>query len=982
LCKNTPLLFWALAIAMTFGVSKHAQADNKSAATLSLTQSRHTDTGTDHATSNQQTEYEIVQDRPDRLLVKLPNRMIVIAQEVRTSPVVSAQVWVKTGSIYEQEHVGAGLSHFLEHLISGGTTGTRTEAQSNAILGQIGAQTNAATSLDTVRYYINTTRGFTDQAIDLLSDWMQHSLINEQEYQRERSVIQREFEMGQGEPNRILWKLTQQARYKAHPAKHPTIGYLDEFLTVTRDEIFDFYKRMYVPNNMVFVVVGDIDKQQVVDQIARLWQDATPQPLPQITWPLEPPIDSQRTLTGKANIDKPRLRLAWPGTRLGGEGDYAMDLLATILGQGESSRLIRHVRDEQRLVNTIGAFNLSNAWGEGFFAVDAEIAPPASLENQIDPDGSGPTAIDQAKQAILAQIQRAQTQGVTPQELARAKRKTLASVIYHAQTAQALAGRMASDLITMKDPDYLLAYANAIQAITADQVQSAAQKYLNPDAMIWINLQPTNPGEKATTLKRPDDPTDRQTPQEQSVELDNEHILAQLDTGLTDRESAHRVTTVSPIQEHRLPNGLRVLICPSNRVPAVAIQMYHLGGLLTDQPGHQGIANATAAMAIKGTTTRTAQQIAQQIEDLGAQLSTNCGYNTSFSKALCLKEDWSQVLEILADVTLHPTFPDDQWLKMQPRLLAAIDRQTDTWNGELRQHFRQAYFGDHPWATPPLGNKDTVAQLTPDQLRDFHQQHLGASQAVLAVFGDIDPDQVIAQAKALFADMPEIPVITATPLTADSPTAQLLPVRTQKSLSAVQIGFGPGPLRSSSDYAALQVLARVLSSFPSGWLEQELRGRGPGLVYAVGAGQFTGLVPGYFSVLFNTQPSAIQEAIQRTMAVIDRACQAPIDDQTLARAKAKVLTDEFLYRQSNSDRATEAALNELYGLGLDEPQRFRRQVQELDAPLLQVIAQTYLRNPVAVVLTHQDDTDDQGLRKAMGFQEKSDKLSPTPLPTP
>src|SRR5690606_23703857 len=139
---------------------------------------------------------------------------------------------------YEQEFVGAGLSHFLEHLLAGGTTETRTEAQTNALLGALGAQTNAATSLATVRYYTNTTADHADDAIDLLSDWIGHSVIGPAEFERERDVIQREFEMGRGDPGRIHWKLTQQARFSpGHPASHPTIGYLPRFLDITREQI-------------------------------------------------------------------------------------------------------------------------------------------------------------------------------------------------------------------------------------------------------------------------------------------------------------------------------------------------------------------------------------------------------------------------------------------------------------------------------------------------------------------------------------------------------------------------------------------------------------------------------------------------------------------------------------------------------------------------------------------------------------------------
>ncbi len=896
-----------------------------------------------------------LQQRPDRLLVQLPNGLIVLAQENHAAPVVSVQVWVKTGSIYEQEHVGAGLSHFLEHLLSGGSTATRTEAQSNAVLGSIGASTNAATSLDTVRYYINTTSDHTAAAVDLLSDWMQNSLITQEEYERERSVIQREFEMGQGEPGRIFWKLTQQARFSVHPARHPTIGYLEEFLTISRDEIYDFYKRMYVPNNMVFVVAGDIDKQQVIDQVVTLWKNAKRGDLPEVSFPVEPAVDQPREATGTATVDQPQLRLAWSGTRLAGEGDYAMDLLGVILGQGESSRLVRSIRDENRLVNSIDAYNLSFTWGEGFFGIDAVVAIPPEPESDDLPDGSWrDSRVNEAKDAILEQVERVRKEGVTAAELARAKRKTLAGVVMSNQTAQAMAGRLARDLIGTNDPDYLQRYVEAIQAISAQDVQRVAEKYLDPQRLISLTLEPAPPGQSPPPITRPQDPVNADDLDRQPVELDNSVIVAGLESSDDEVSNESPSVEIDPIQRYELPNGLRLLVGRNTVVPAVSIQLYQLGGLLADQPGQEGLANATASMQIKGTATHTAQQIAQEIEDLGASLSTQCGNNTSYAAAECLKEDWPAVLKLLADVTLNPTFPQEEWQKLQPRLLAAIDRQTDSWIGELRKEFREAYFGpEHPWSQSVLGRREVVEGLTVEDLRSFHQQYLAASGAVVAVFGDVNPDEVAKHAKTLFNAMPQTPETPWQPASPDPPTTQRLVIPTTKSLAAVQIGYGPGVSRTSPDYPGLQVLASVLSSFPTGRLEQALRGQGPGLVYAVWAGQFTGLVPGYFMVVFNTQPGSVDEAIARARSVTDDLSATEVDDATLTRAKAKVLADEFLHKQSNGQRAADAALNELYGLGMDEPGRFRQQVKGVDAESLRAVAESYLTNPVTVILTHE-----------------------------
>lgn len=901
----------------------------------------------------------IIEDRGDRLIGSLPNGLIVIAQEMRAAPVVSAQVWVKTGSIYEQEHIGAGLSHFLEHLLSGGSTSTRTEDENNRILGQIGAQVNAATGLDTVHYYINTTRPYTRQAVELLSDWMRNSLITQAEYERERSVIQREFEMGEGDPGRIFWKLTQAARYREHPARHPTIGYLPDFLSITRDGIHDFYRRMYVPNNMVFVVAGDIDRHAVARQVAQLWHDAKPGTLPVIALPDEPAIDSPRSAQGYADIRSPRLRLAWPGTRLGAEGDYALDLMAVVLGQGESSRLVRTVRQEQGLVNTIDAYNLSFPWGPGFVGIDAEVKVPAPTTPDADPQALAQAAIERARTVILEQVRRMVEEGVTDQELARAKRQTLLHVVLDAQTVGGMARRLAGDVISKGDPDYLRRYAAAIEAITAGQVRDAAKKFLDAQRLIELTLLPRPQDMPPQKLVRPAGDPEAAAFAVEKVNLDNGPLLERLRASLTSAQAVKAPAAQEPVRRVVLSNGLRLLVQRNTTVPAVAMQMYWLGGLLADEPGREGLANATASMLVKGTRTRSAETIAREIEDLGAALSTSGGSNTSYASGVCLSGDWRRLMDMLADVTLNPVFPDEEWTRMQSLLLAGIARQSDSWSGELRVNFTATYFKGHPWAVSRLGRAEAVREFTAGDLRRFHASRLGASDAVLAVFGDVDVEQVVAEATKLFAAMPVRPEVAFAPATPAAREGGVYQFATRKPLAAVLVGLGPGITRMSPDFAAVEVLSNVLSSFPAGWLEQELRGRGPGLVYAVGAGQVTGLVPGYFNVVFNTEPAKVSEALGRALSQVDRAKAQRVDEADLARAKASVLTEQFMGKQTNSDRATEQSLAELYGLGLDDSERFLKQVQELDAATLEVVARTYLRNPVIVILTHEPMTDEQ-----------------------
>jgi len=902
--------------------------------------------------------YTVLQRTEDRLIVELPNRFIIIAQEMRAAPVVSAQVWVKTGSIYEQEHVGAGLSHFLEHLLAGGSTENRSEQETNALLGHIGAQTNAFTSLDAVAYYINAGSDHAPLAIELLSDWMQNSTIPQDQYERERDVIQREFEFGSGDSRRILWKLTQMARYRAHPARHPTIGYLDEFLTVTRDEIYEFYRRMYVPNNMLFVVTGDIDKQQTVAQIAELWAHVPTGELPALRFPVERELDEPRFVEGRAAIERPRVRLAWPTVKLAEPGDYALDVLATILGQGESSRLNRHVRDQQQRVNTIVSYHSSADWGEGFFGIDFEVATDSRDEIEQD------RAIQRALAAVMEQIKQVREEGITEDELARAKRQTQVGVVLAAQTAQGMANRLARDIISTADPDYLRRYTQAVDQITVAEVREVARRFLEEERQIMVTLLPADAEHAPTDVRRPTDEVDADGLAHEPVDLDNRPLLARMREAVSRAAQVREPVIVEEPVRYLLPNGLRLIVGRDTSLPAVAMHLYQLGGLLTDEPGREGVAGAVAAMQLRGTTTRSAEALAREIEDLGATLTTEAGYNTSFAQATALSEDWQALMHLLADVTLRPSFPAEEWRIMQPRLLAAIDRQKDSWHGEATLRLRGAYYGNHPWATTPLGRAEVVAALTAEDLAAFHERHLIASNTVISVFGDVDSEEVHEQVVALFGKMPASGAPSATLPMPAAPQPDIISESSTKPLAAVVVGFGPAAERSHPDYPALAVLASVMSSFPSGWLEEQLRGQGPGLVYAVHAAPSTGLVPGHFMVLFNTNPATAPEALRRAMSVVHRAREEQASEADLARAKTAVLTRESLGRQTISQRATNAALAVMYGLGDDADERFEAAVQAVDARTLRAVARTYLRNPLLVVLSR-DPVPAEALRDIM-----------------
>ena len=197
----------------------------------------------------------------------LDNGLTVLIEEKHANPVVAVQVFVRTGSIYEQEYLGSGISHFFEHIIHGGTTGTRSEEDSRRLLEAIGNSSNAYTTVDHTAYYINTTTQHWRTAVELLADWMLHSSIAPEEFEREKGVVQRELEQNLDNPEQMLAQIAMETRFQVHPVRYPVIGYKELVQKVSRDDLVRYYQRMYTPNNMLLVVVGDV---QVPDVLAHI----------------------------------------------------------------------------------------------------------------------------------------------------------------------------------------------------------------------------------------------------------------------------------------------------------------------------------------------------------------------------------------------------------------------------------------------------------------------------------------------------------------------------------------------------------------------------------------------------------------------------------------------------------------------------------------------------------------------------------------
>src|ERR1700731_325891 len=387
----------------------------------------------------------------------LPDGLTLIVQEDHSAPVASVQAWCATGSVDEDERLGAGLSHILEHMLF---KGTKTQS-SNAIaqkIQDVGGYINAYTSFDRTVFWIDVPKEGVAAALNVLADAMMNSTLPPVEYQKEQEVIRREFAMNLDDPDRMTGQLLFATAYQRHPYRLPVIGQMEVYNQLTQEQVMQYYKARYVPNNLTFIVVGDVDAEAVYRQLGDFFKDHPARSLTPVYIPSEPPQLGRRVVHEEFATELTRLSLAWHIPEIKHPDVPTVDLLSTILGDGRSSRLYRRVREEAGLAYGMSAFSYTPG-DPGLLGIAATVDPrkrdaAERLISQI---------IDEIKQA-----------GVTPEELMKAKKISLSHRLGALATMRDQASDIGSNLLLTRNLNFSRDYLAAVQKGTLHDVRRVA----------------------------------------------------------------------------------------------------------------------------------------------------------------------------------------------------------------------------------------------------------------------------------------------------------------------------------------------------------------------------------------------------------------------------------------------------------------------------------------------------------------------------
>ncbi len=803
----------------------------------------------------------------------LDNGMQVLLRAERTAPVVSIQFWVGTGSADEQEQLGAGLSHFIEHMIFKGTP-TRGPAEISRAISDIGGFINAYTSLDRTVFFVDLPSANWQQGFAILADALRHAAFPEDEWRREKEVILREMAMCRDNPDNEVSRLLLETAYRVHPYRVPVIGYEDVFRRLTREDLLDFFHRHYTPDNMILAIAGDIDAAAAGDFVRTAFKDfARRARAPQVL-PAEPAQLSPRSERRAGPHQVGRLEQAWHTVSLEHPDAPALDMLAIVTGGGRSARLVSRVVEREKLAHRIETWSFTPA-DPGLFGISAVFDPAqetalcAAIEDEIRAWRQGP---------------------FTREETEKARRIVLNRVMQEWQTAHGQARNLASGAFYAGDPLFTQHYLQRLQQVAPEDLIQVAKTYLTPAGRTSAVLLP------------------------QAAEAAPAEIPP--------------ATVMPAAQKLTLTAGLPLLAMENRRLPLVNICIVLNGGLRYETAENNGITCMMAELLTRGSVGRSAARIAELVDSRGGAFTAFSGQNSFGLQAQCLADDAELFMELLAEGLLHPVFEETEVEKRRQVQLALIAQQLESPLFLAQESLRQMLFPEHPYRFAPEGRPETVARITAQDLRAHHARLAVSGNAVLAIYGDIAPERAAALAEKHLRAMPRGPG-PAVERDAAAADIQLPEERVQlapKEQTILVQGF-PGVTLQDPRVDALNLLQTILSGLSSDLLIN-IRDK-EGLAYFAGAIHRPGIEPGLFALYAGIHHQALERVKQLMAAELARLAGGGARPEELDRAREQMLSRHLHNLQLNAELAQECALNELYGLGYDHSFRLEQRLRQI-----------------------------------------------------
>lgn len=842
----------------------------------------------------------------------LPNGLCVVLLEDHHAPVVAMQTWVRFGSA-DEGPVVAGIAHVFEHMLFKGTE-RFPNGEIAALIEGAGGTVNAWTSYDETVYHVTLSSRFWETGFDVLSDAVLNSLFDADELAREKEVVLEELWRGKDNPDREISERLFQLIFTEHPYGRPVIGFEDTVSKLSREDMLRVFKTWYVPNNMIFVAVGDFDTPTLMQAVEERFGDLPAPQLPSRPRPEEPSQSEPRISAFTFQAEMARIEFAFPGVASNDPQVPVLDLLGDLMGNGYNSVLYTALKRTQDIAHDVFAYSYTPL-DRGMFSLGASCLPEH---------------VPEVIQTLLQQVKDTVTLTLSDAALAAAKTRIISGFVHARETYQGIAEQLGRCTMTYNDPNYGERYVEAIGAVTLDDLRQIAAAFLDLQRVSIAVLMP------------------------EGVPLpDRDAVLEwmQKPAAVPAPPSYHypiTTDTAAQLSVVELSANRKLIVQTDRKAPLVSVRAMLDGGQRVEPVDKAGMVRLLTTVWDRGTETRSASDIEHDIDRLGATFGAIGDRDSLQMSARFLKETFVDGMELFFDVLTYPTFPEHEVGRELTDQLREIDALKENRFAYAFQQFLATLYGQHPYSHLSIGRREHLETVTRDDLTAFHHSLLQAHQAVFSVVGDITVDEVLPlfenQATApCFGSGNTSPLTTPALSMPSEASEQVIEMEGQQT--HIVWGFPTVTLRDPNRYA-LRLLDTILGGM-GGRLFVELRDQ-KSLAYTVTTVDTYPMDTGFLALYIGCSPEKETEALDEFQRVVRDVQQNGVTDEEMARAKTYLEGVLDIGLQGTSQRTA------VYGLGTlqmgkwNAYQNYLKALQDVSREDVQRVAQTYLNTDRSV----------------------------------
>eukprot|EP01117_Protostelium_nocturnum_P005702 TRINITY_DN2059_c0_g1_i2.p1 TRINITY_DN2059_c0_g1~~TRINITY_DN2059_c0_g1_i2.p1 ORF type:complete len:806 (-),score=322.13 TRINITY_DN2059_c0_g1_i2:513-2903(-) len=736
------------------------------------------------------------------------NGLRVLTMKDSSAPVATVMVTYHVGS--RNEAIGfTGSTHLLEHLMFKGSKNFNKEKGTSvwSVLQNVGASINATTWNDRTNYYELLPREFVKTALELEADRMRNAFINESDRQTEMTVVRNEFERGENNPKHALEKAVWATAYSAHPYHHSTIGWRSDIEKVPIDRLKEFYSTFYWPNNATLTVIGDFDIDQLLNDVFQSFGSIqkSPHSIPE-AYTEEPDQEGPRKVTVRRAGELGVLQIAYKSPKALHPDYCPLDILSLVLTRGKSSRLYRSIVDKG-LASSVTC-DASFFKDEGLFIITATLTPE--------------TKHKEVKQIILDELKKIMDEGVTEDEVNRAKAQNNTQLAFSRDGTFSVASYL-NEAIAVGDWKMYVELPRLLNEVKPSSIQQVAKKYIVEDRQTIGYFFPKGDGEKAQEYNTKD-----QVNLESAENASTSSLESPGGAKLAERV---KVTEILPGVE------LYAMKVPVKDV--VTIQGSILAGEMFSPKENPLVGSFTAKMLDQGTKKHTKFEISEKLASVGATITFYAGiYHTRFS-CKCLSKDLPLVFDILVEQLREPSFSEEDFNSLVKREVARFQELKQNTDHQAETSLVQnIYQRGHP--NYMYSSDETIQfakSLNAKMLADFHAANYGTGATKIVVVGDIQEEVVAQLLKEKFSTLPKSPNNSIPPLPSkgsmETKKGELIKITiNDKPSSHLYIGNAIGIDKEHEDYIPLFLANYILGGNFSARLMQTVRDK-EGLTYHI-----------------------------------------------------------------------------------------------------------------------------------------------------